>query len=223
MVSVFVPIYDTPTKHNGMLAGNVFRKRRNARFGRNATRKSLLDLILNHRTTALLLMSHGDHDCVCGYEGCVALHRDDILKNVAGVLRLPVFAWACKTSLSIGPAFCQSANNNRGAWWGYRTTVSAPSPKELDAFKDILICIVKHFPFVNNERTARQFFSDLKVICETHRNRVVEAMAQSRVYKDAHETAVAFRELWQHLDGWLPAYAQPFQCDQFFDSIVIGI
>jgi hypothetical protein len=209
MVKAFVPAYDSSTNYNVRLANHIFPSGVNIIQGESATRKSLQNLILSSDTTALFLMSHGDNDCVCAQGGEAAINIDDVKNNTGNILRLNIFAWVCKTSLGLGPAFHQRAKIKKGTWWGYRTTISAPSPREMGAFQKILGYIVDEFPGVNTVSSGKTFISGLKDICELHRDKLVLQMSRSRCYDDAHETAVAFRELWEHLEGWLPIDPQP--------------
>lgn len=212
MVKAFVPAYDDSTSCNARLAQHVFPRGVDILVGTAATRASLHALIASTSTKALLLMSHGDQDCVCAQGGNEdAISLQDVRNNQNNLIRLPIFAWACKTSLRLGPVFHQHAKTSSGTWWGYRTTISAPSPRELGAFQEILKCIVENFPHSHTINDAKAFLGTLKDLCEFHRHKVVGSMSKSRSYKGAHETAVAFRELWQHLDGWLPCSSQPVE------------
>jgi hypothetical protein len=209
MLKAFVPNYDIPTGDNAHLARHVFSEDFNMLIGEAATRESLLSLIALPDTTALFLMSHGNHDCVCDQTDGPGLNLSDIKNNVNNILRLPIFAWVCKTALGLGPSFHRRAQKGQGTWWGYRTTISAPSRREISAFKGILEYIIDGFPDIHTVDSGKTFLIGLKELCETHRSRVVFEMSMSSIYEDAHETAVAFRELYEHLEGWLPADPQP--------------
>jgi hypothetical protein len=211
MLKVFVPRYDAPTIDNARLANDVFpNSPRHLVLGDGATRKSLHALIAETNTTAILIMAHGDKDCVCGHDGEVALSIADLNNNsLSRVLSVPVFAWVCRTSQEIGQVFHSLAKTG-GAWWGYRTTVSAPSPREIEAFREVLQYIAKGFQKVHDERAAAKFFCGLQALCDSHYAQVVHRMSVSRDFRDAHEVAVGLRETWEHLDAMLPALCQPF-------------
>ena len=220
MVKAFVPAYDNPTECNARLARHVFRHGIDILIGTDATRASLHALIASSSTKALLLMSHGDQNCICAQGGNEdAISLEDVRNNKNDLIRLAIFAWACKTSLGLGSVFHKNAKGTSGTWWGYRTTISAPSSRELGAFQQILNCIVDNFPNTRTVDDAKAFLGTLRELCESHRQRVVVSMSKSRNYDDAHETAVAFRELWQHLDGWLPCSPQPIEAS--FVGIVV--
>lgn len=223
MLKVFVPQYDGPTSDNARLANDVFpNSPRHLVLGSHATRASLHALIAAHDTSALLVMAHGSSDCVFAQNDEVALNLTDIACDAGGVLRLPVFAWVCKTSIRLGPAF-QPVAKSTGAWWGYRTTVSAPSPRRLAAFRDALRYITNRFHAVRTSGAASEFFRGLRDLCEHHRGAVVRDMAKSGDFRDAHEIAVALREVWQHLDALLPSLPQPAHAGLLVESIVDGV
>lgn len=221
MLSVFVPAYDGPTNDNARLAKLVFRNSpRNLVIGSKATKKSLLERIQLDETTALLLMAHGSHEFVFAQDDEVALSIADILQDAGGVRRLKIFAWACKTSLKLGPAF-HSAATSTGVWWGYRTTISAPSPKGGKAFQETLRYIAEGFHKVRGLGAARQFLNGLRDLCQKHRADSISSMAESRNYRDAYEIAVALNEMWMHLDALLPEETQPLRAEMFAESTLL--
>ena len=223
MLKVFVPRYDSPTNDNARLANDVFPNApRHLVLGNDATRESLHALIAETNTTAILVMAHGDKDCVLGQGGEVALSIADLHKNVSGVLSVPVFAWVCRTSQEIGQVFHRLAKPG-GAWWGYRTTVSAPSPRQIQAFREVLRYIESGFHKVHNEKAAADFFRGLKQLCDHHYVLVVRSMSVSGDFRDAHEVAVGLREAWAHLDAMLPALPQPFHAGIKLDAVLDGV
>lgn len=223
MLKVFVPQYDGPTKDNARLANFAFPNTPSYLvLGNKATRQSLHKHIQVKSTTALLLMAHGCPECVYAQADEVALSIPDVIQDTGGVLRLKIFAWACKTSLKLGPAF-QANTTSTGAWWGYRTTISAPCPTRLNAFREVIHFIAGKFHTVKTYGDAKIFFKGLHALCEAHRSEVVTRMAVSGDLRDAHEIAVALREIWQHLDALLPGMQQPFHADMVCDSMVEGV
>ncbi|NER66752.1 hypothetical protein G3436_26535 [Pseudomonas sp. MAFF212427] len=201
MLKAFVPAYDIATYENARLARHLFPYSSNLIVGEDATQQALFDIFKLIHTKSVLLMGHGGVNRVYGQNDELAIGLDDVMLNKEGLLRLNVFAWACKTSNGIGTAFQQSANLHSlsGSWWGYNAAITAPNPKELSAFREIFTLIINRFPSAYNESTVSNFGSELKELCESHRLRLISSMAQGRTYRDSHEAAVAFREIWSCL------------------------
>lgn len=222
MIKAFAPAYDSATKSNARLVRHVFPHEAGALVGDRATRDELHKLIASSKTTCLLIMSHGGMDSVCAQGGACALSVQDIVSDTGGVLRLPIFAWACNTSLGMGRAFHSHAKGGAGAWWGYRSTISAPCSKELAAFREILNYIADEFPRVSGEASARSFFDELRRLCQSHRTRIIHIMENTRTYANAHENAVALEHVWSLLDVWLPSIPRVVRAPSV-DPILVGL
>lgn len=223
MLKVFVPQYDRPTQDNARLANHAFpNSPRYLLLGNSATRAALHALIADQNTTSILILAHGDTDCILAQDGVVALNLSDLKTNVGNVLRLAVFAWACRTSQKLGQEFHRQAIPG-GAWWGYRTTVSAPNPRRTQAFQEVLQYIARGFHQVHTKSAAEQFFVGLKDLCTHHYFQVVRSMSISGNFSDAHEIAVGLREAWEHLEVMLPALPQPFDAGTAFNSVLDGV
>lgn len=223
MLKVFVPKYDAPTTDNARIANDVFpNSPRYLVVGEDATRDSLQALIADSSTTAILIMAHGDSSCIVGQMNEIALGVEDVRQNLGDIWRLPVFAYACRTSLELGQVFHKRAKSS-GAWWGYSTTISAPNPREIKAFREVLDYIAKKFCFVKSDREAFKFFQELREICERHRARLVKQMAVSGRMRDAHEVAVGLNEAWAYLEAMLPAQIQPVRADIKLVDVIDGV
>lgn len=224
MLKVFVPNYDGPTASNARLVNDIFpNSPRFLAMGENASRSTLHDFIGDLDTTAIIVMAHGGEDCVLGQRNEIALDIEDIKNNAGQLLRIKIFVWACRTSVKIGQAFHQAASQYGGSWWGYRTTISAPSARHICAYRDVFNFIKDNFYKIKKESDAKVFFQRLKKICDTHYDQIVLSIAVSRQFGDAHEVAVGLKEVWMYLDAMLPGIPQPYQAEIALSAVIDGI
>lgn len=201
-VQAFVPNYDSCTQANANLANKLpmFSHGRQIVHGASATRSAFWQLVRNQKP--IIVLSHGDYSLVCaqgGKEYAIALA--DVKNNLDDIRNRNMFVWACRTSVHLGREFRRHPTLNKGGiWWGYPVTVSAPDTRVMNDFITVFSFIVESFHHVSSVEEALNFREALRDLCVPIYSRVVKLAAESRQYKDLHETAVAFREVHEYLD-----------------------
>ncbi|MDH6644381.1 hypothetical protein P3T32_004254 [Ralstonia sp. GP73] len=218
MTRVFAPSYDPATRDNAAIARlvEVFGPINIGLIGDHANSDDFWQM-LGFGDEPLVIMSHGDHDCVCESRSRDLITVSDIKNNRNDILNKILFVFACKTALTLGSQF-GSAGKQRaknGVWWGYNRSISAPEKSEKANFVRIFEHIAVTISRAQTPEAAKVLVDALRNMCTGFYNDVVDSMANTRVPARAQEIATLYRHFWEHLEvnfatgEWVAPYAPP--------------
>ncbi len=218
MTKVFAPSYDPATRDNAAIARlvEVFRPINVELIGDHANYDYFWKT-LGLFDEPLVIMSHGDHDCVCESHSRDLITIFDIKNNKNDILNKILFVFACKTALTLGSQFSATGKQRekKGVWWGYNRSISAPEKSEKANFVSIFEHIAVTIAHAQTPEAAKALVGTLRSMCIGFYNDAVNSMANSRVPARAQEIATLYRHFWEHLEvnfangEWVAPYAPP--------------
>ncbi|RDK01185.1 hypothetical protein [Paraburkholderia lacunae] len=218
MTKVFAPSYDPATRDNAAIARlvEVFWPINIGLIGEHANSDDFWETLVSC-DEPLVIMSHGDHDCVCESRSKDLITVVDIKNNKNDILNKILFVFACKTALTLGSKFGSTGKQKakKGVWWGYNRSISAPEKSEKANFVRVFEHIAVAISGAQTPEAARVLVEALKNMCTGFYDNAVQSMATARIPARAQEVATLYRHFWEHLEvnfatgEWVAPYAPP--------------